>query len=99
MQEKLNCVASAAFGLEGLVAAELREINMTDVHAENGSVRFQASPEEIFLCNLKLRFSERVFIVAAEKVCLSFEDLFQLVFLTQRLMFYPSFFDNFQVGT
>ena len=80
MQEKLYCVASAAFGLEGLVAAELREMNMTDVHAENGAVRFQASPEEIFLCNLKLTFSERVFIVAAEKVCLTFEDLFQLVF-------------------
>ena len=80
MQEKLSCLASAAFGLEGLVAAELRELGMTDVKSENGGVRFLASVEELFLCNLKLHFSERVFIVAAEKICTSFEDLFQLVF-------------------
>ena len=79
MREKLYCCASAAFGLEGLVADELRRLNMSEVKAENGGVRFYASPEEIFLCNLKLRFSERVFIIAAEKICTSFEDLFCLV--------------------
>ena len=80
MREKLSCCASAAFGLEGLVAAELRELDISDVKAENGGVRFSASPEELFLCNLKLRFCERVFIIAAEKkTCTSFEELFQLV--------------------
>ncbi len=79
MREKVACYASAAFGLEGLVASELRELGMTEVKAENGGVRFQASPEELFDCNLRLHFCERVFILAAEKVCTSFEDLFQLV--------------------
>ena len=80
MREKLYCWASAAFGLEGLVASELRELNITDVKAENGGVRFSASSEELFLCNLKLHFTERVFIIAAEKKCTSFEDLFRLVY-------------------
>ena len=79
MNDRLSCCASAAFGLEGLVADELREMKLTEVRTENGFVRFLASPEEIFLCNLKLHFCERVFIIAAEKICTSFEDLFQLV--------------------
>ena len=79
MHDRLPCCASAAFGLEGLVADELREMKITEVRAENGFVRFLASPEELFICNLKLRFCERVFIIAAEKSCTTFEDLFQLV--------------------
>ena len=80
MHDKFACYASAAFGLEGLVAEELRNMNMNDVRAENGGVRFLASPEELFICNLRMRFCERIFIMAAEKKCSSFEDLFQLVF-------------------
>ena len=79
MIETMNCYASAAFGLEGLVASELREMNLSNVTAENGGVRFNASPEELFLCNLRVHYCERVFILAAEKPCHSFEDLFQLV--------------------
>ena len=56
MHDRLSCCASAAFGLEGLVADELREMKLTEVRAENGFVRFLASPEELYLCNLKLRF-------------------------------------------
>ena len=69
MREKLPCYASAAFGLEGLVAGELRELKLADVKAENGGVRFSASPEDLFLCNLRLHFCDRVFILAAEAVC------------------------------
>lgn len=79
MKDLFSCYASAAFGLEGLVAAELRELGMREVKAENGGVRFDASPEELFLCNLQMHFCERIFIIAAEQKCLSFEDLFQLV--------------------
>ncbi len=81
MQSKLfRCYASAAFGLEGLVASELRELNLSEVYAENGGVRFTATPEELMLCNLRMHFCERVFIIAGEKKCYSFEDLYQLVF-------------------
>ena len=74
-----NAYAGAAFGMEGLVSAELKRLGMRDVRAENGGVRFQASAEELFLCNLRLRFCDRVFILLSESECFTFEDLFQLV--------------------
>ena len=77
-EEQLNCFATAAFGLEGLVAAELKRLGIQQVRAENGGVRFQASVEEIMLCNLRLRFCDRVFLLLAEQRCTSFEELFQL---------------------
>ena len=79
MKQEYLCYASAAFGIEGLVADELRRLGFPDVKAENGGVRFTAKPEEIFFCNLKLHFCDRVFILAAERKCTSFEDLYQLV--------------------
>lgn len=75
----MRCCASAAFGMEGLVADELRSLGMEGVTAENGDVLFYADPAGIFRCNLSLRFCDRVFIVLAEAECTSFESLFQLV--------------------
>ncbi|MCR5296653.1 MAG: class I SAM-dependent RNA methyltransferase [Clostridiales bacterium] len=77
--EIFNCYATAAFGLEGLVAGELRAMNLPDVRAENGGVRFSAAMEQVFESNLSLRCSDRVMIILAEGKCLSFEELFQLV--------------------
>ena len=79
VKQDYSCYASAAFGLEGLVADELRRLGLRNVTAENGGVRFSADPEEIFICNLKLHFCDRVFILAEERKCTSFEDLYQLV--------------------
>ena len=79
MIQEFLCYASAAFGLEGLVADELRSLGFHNAKAENGGVRFTAGPEDIFICNLKLHFCDRVFIIAAERKCTSFEDLYQLV--------------------
>ena len=73
------CCALSAFGLEGLVAEELRSIRMQNVSAENGMVRFDANPADIFRCNMSLHFCDRVMIIMAEGRCLTFEDLFQLV--------------------
>ena len=79
MKKRFSCCASAAFGLEGLVADELRSLGMENVAAENGGVLFSADLKGIFLCNLSLRFCDRVFIMLAEDECRSFESLFQLV--------------------
>ena len=78
MQDVFESFATAAFGMEGLVAAELRRLGCADVKTENGGVRFQATLEELFLCNLRLRFCDRIMIVLAEGICKSFEALFQL---------------------
>lgn len=79
MDNLLQCYASAAFGMEGLVADELKRIGMQKVQAENGGVRFSASKKELFICNLCMHFCDRVFVLLAEGKCSSFEDLFQLV--------------------
>ena len=80
MEDRLfPCCALAAFGLEGVVADELRRLGMTNVSAENGMVRFEADLSGIFLCNLSLHCCDRVMIMMAEGECTSFEELFQLV--------------------
>ena len=71
--------ATAAFGLEGIVAAELKRLRMKDVQAEIGGARFSGTMADAFLCNLRLRCADRVLIILAEKDCRSFEELFQLV--------------------
>ena len=79
MNQFYHCYASAAFGMEGLVSRELKSIGLRDVEAGNGFVLFSASGEELFLANIQLHFSDRLYIVLAENECKSFEDLFQLV--------------------
>ncbi len=79
MSHLFHCYASAAFGMEGLVSRELKNIGLHDVEAENGFVLFSASGEELFLANMKLHFSDRLFIILTAGECKSFEDLFQLV--------------------
>ncbi len=78
--EDLSLYATAAFGLEGIVAAELRRLKMRDVSPDNGGVRFTGSVSDAFLCNLRLRCADRVMIIMGERECRSFEELYQLIF-------------------
>lgn len=71
-------LATAAFGLEGVAAGELRRMGFT-AKAEQGGARFQATPAGAFRANLWLRTADRVLLVLAEKEVHSFEDLFTLV--------------------
>jgi len=79
MNGMFPCYATAAFGLEGLVSRELKELGMADVAAENGGVRFTADVAGMFACNLHLDVCDRVFIIVGEQTCVSFEELYQLV--------------------
>jgi len=79
MQTMMTYFATAAFGLEGVVAAELKRLGMKDVRGEMGGARFTATVEEAFLCNLRLRSADRVLMVLGEQECRSFEELFQFV--------------------
>ena len=71
-------IATAAFGLEGIVKKELNDLGM-EAKAENGAVRFEASPQDAFRAALWLRCADRVLLLAAEGKVTSFEDLFRLV--------------------
>lgn len=79
INENLTLFATAAFGLEGVVAAELKRLDMKNVAGEIGGARFTGTLEDAFLCNLRLRCADRVLLILAEKECRSFEELFQLV--------------------
>ena len=53
------------FGLEGLVANELRRLGLESVRAENGRVWFSGGPEAMAQANLWLRTGERVLLLLA----------------------------------
>ena len=73
----LDFCAPCLFGLEGLCADELKRLNMSDVHAENGRVLWRGSTADIARANLNLRTGERVLLVAGKTGANSFDELFE----------------------
>ena len=80
MKQLFRCYASAAFGMEGLVSAELKRLGASGIAAENGGVQFDAGPADLFGYNLRMHFSDRLYIMLSDSVCTSFEDLYQAFF-------------------
>lgn len=70
-------IATSTFGLESVVAGELKTLGYEDLKIENGRVIFQGDEIDIVTCNLWLRTAERVLIRMAEFKAESFEELFQ----------------------
>ncbi|WP_446897343.1 THUMP domain-containing class I SAM-dependent RNA methyltransferase [Clostridium sp. LBM24168] len=70
-------IATSTFGLEAIVARELRELGYENLKIENGRVIFQGDEMDIVTCNLWLRTADRVLIRMAEFKADSFEELFQ----------------------
>ena len=71
-------LATAAFGLEGIVSNELKRLGYS-AKAEQGCARFTGELADGFRANLCLRTADRVLLLLDEKPVLSFEDLFQFV--------------------
>lgn len=69
--------APCLFGLEGLLADELRNIEAQEVRAENGRVLFAGDFNTLARANLCLRTAERVEIVLGSFRAVTFEDLYQ----------------------
>ena len=65
------------FGLESLVADELRRLNLADVQAENGRVLCRGTMADIPRINLNLRTGERLLLVLGSFPAPTFEALFQ----------------------
>lgn len=79
MERIYLCYASSAFGLEGLVSAELKRLGASGVLAENGGVRFCADGNQLQFLNLMMHFSDRLYIVLDSRKCKTFDELFNLV--------------------
>ncbi len=70
-------IATAAFGIESVVADEVKALGFENVVVENGKVEFDADEKGICMANLWLRCADRVFIKISEFKATSFEALFQ----------------------
>ena len=78
---KLEFCCPTLFGLEGIVADELRfEGKLEDVRAENGRVFFTGDFNTLAWANLNLRCVERVLIRLAKFKATNFEELFDNVY-------------------
>ena len=75
--KKIRLACPCLFGLEGLVADELRQMGYAEVQPENGRVLFWGDETAVARANLGLRCAERVMVLLAEFEARSFEELFQ----------------------
>lgn len=76
MQTQFEWIATAAFGLEGVVSRELSRLGIT-AKAENGGARFTGTFEDAMRANLWLRCADRVLLVMGRFPAYSFEELFE----------------------
>jgi putative N6-adenine-specific DNA methylase len=74
---KYEIIATAAFGLESVVADELKRLGYDDLKVENGKVTFTGDESAIARCNLWLRCADRVLLKVGEFEATSFEELFE----------------------
>lgn len=75
---KLEFCCPTLFGLEGIVADELRfGGKLTDVRAENGRVLFTGDEDTLIWANMNLRCAERVLIRLAAFRADTFDQLFE----------------------
>lgn len=74
---QVELIATATFGLEAIVAQEVKDLGYQDVKVENGKVTFRADESAICRCNLWLRTADRVRLKVGEFKATTFESLFE----------------------
>lgn len=75
---KIELVATATFGLEALVAREVRDLGYYEgVQVENGQVSFWGDELAVCRCNLWLRCAERLLIKIGKFTATTFDQLFE----------------------
>ncbi len=74
---KIELIATAAFGLESIVARELKKLGYDNLMVENGRVTFTTDELGICRTNLWLRSSDRVLLKMGSFKARTFEELFQ----------------------
>lgn len=75
--QKVELIATATFGLESVVAEEVKALGYTDVLVENGKVTFTADISAIPRTNLWLRTADRVRLKIGEFQATTFDELFE----------------------
>lgn len=85
---KFNLVATAAMGLEAIVAEEVRDLGY-ETRVDNGKVYFEGDEMAIARTNLWLRVADRVKIVVAQFPAKTFDQLFEGVKAVQWEKYLP----------
>lgn len=75
--EKVELIATTAFGLEAVAVREIRELGYQEIAVDNGKVTFAADLAAICKANLWLRSADRVLLKMGEFKAFSFEELFE----------------------
>lgn len=70
-------VATSSFGIESVVAQELRNLGYQGLTIENGRVLFSGDDKDIARCNIWLRTADRVLIKIAEFKATGYDELFR----------------------
>ena len=71
-----DLIATSTFGLESVVAEELKTLGYADLTVENGRIFFRGDARAIAHCNVWLRTADRVLVRMAEFVATDFGQLF-----------------------
>ncbi|OPX92154.1 MAG: Ribosomal RNA large subunit methyltransferase K [Pelotomaculum sp. PtaB.Bin013] len=74
---EVELIATTAFGLEAVVAREIRELGYEQTVVENGKVTFKAGESAICRANLWLRSADRLLLKMGEFQVFSFDELFE----------------------
>lgn len=75
--KKIELIATSAFGLEAVVARELRDLGYPEVTVENGRVTFTAGLDSVCRANMWLRTADRVLLKIGEFRAETFDELFE----------------------
>lgn len=73
----IELIATSAFGLESIVARELKNLGYDNLKVENGKITFVTDKRGICRTNLWLRSSDRVLLKIGSFKAATFEELFQ----------------------
>jgi len=71
------CYAACSFGLESVVAGELRRLGAEEVAARDARVYFRADEAGVARANLWLSAADRVYVVLKEFEAVTFDQLFE----------------------
>ena len=77
MSSEIKLIATAAMGLEAVVAKEVKNLGYEDVRVENGKVIFNSDKLGIARTNLWLRTADRVKLLVGEFQALTYDELFE----------------------
>lgn len=77
---KLSYTATCLFGLEGLLGEEIDSLGYKRLESIDGRITFEGDETACAVCNINLRYAERLFLNLGSFEALTFTDLFDGTF-------------------